>query len=165
MILQGDSKMISKMKKLTFGLVIVIFSMGMLFAQHNHGMQKENSVKRQKTEMPKELPSGLTKMKYEEHKKSNSDSSKIDNKHMDMKGHDANMDSSITKKESIVREGVVDLAAIDKNNDGKVFQDMMDRNVISDLAGNCAVCEMKLKEVPLEEAKTNLVKNGFKVKE
>ena len=57
------------------------------------------------------------------------------------------------KKDSIVREGVIDLKAIDKNNDGKVFQDMMDYNVISDKAGKCPLCGMKLKEVSLKESK------------
>jgi len=67
--------------------------------------------------------------------------------------------------DSVVREGVIDLQSIDKNKDGKVFQDVMDWNVISDEAGKCPICEMKLKEVSIEEAKTNLLKNGFKVKE
>lgn len=67
--------------------------------------------------------------------------------------------------DSIIHDGLIDLQAIDKNKDGKVFQDMMDWNVISDEAGSCPICEMKLKEVTLEEAKTNLVKNDFKVKE
>lgn len=65
---------------------------------------------------------------------------------------------------SIIREGIIDLEAIDKNKDGKVFQDMMDWNVISDEAGNCPVCEMKLKEVTIGEANKNLIENGFKVK-
>ncbi len=68
------------------------------------------------------------------------------------------------EKHSIVREGEIDLMAIDKNKDGKVFQDPMDWNVISDEAGRCPLCEMKLKEVTLEEAKANLLKHGHKVK-
>ena len=67
-------------------------------------------------------------------------------------------------KSSMVREGVIDLGAIDKNKDGKVFQDVMDWNVISDKPGTCPLCGMKLKEVTLEKAKENLLKNGFKVK-
>jgi Cu(I)/Ag(I) efflux system membrane fusion protein/cobalt-zinc-cadmium efflux system membrane fusion protein len=70
----------------------------------------------------------------------------------------------VENENSIIREGVIDLNAIDKNKDGKVFQDMMDWNVISDKPGQCPICEMKLKEVPINEAKFNLVKNGFKVK-
>lgn len=71
---------------------------------------------------------------------------------------------SSQKQESIIRKGVIDLNAIDKNQDGKVFQDQMDWNVISDEPGTCPICEMKLKEVTLEKAKQNLIKHGFKVK-
>lgn len=94
------------------------------------------------------------------------DSTKSGHKHMDMKDHkNMKMDSSKTNKESWVREGEIDLKAIDKNKDGKVFQDMMDWNVISDEAGECPLCGMKLKEVTIEKAKENLVKHNFKVKE
>lgn len=68
------------------------------------------------------------------------------------------------KDQSIVRKGVIDLKAIDANKDGKVFQDQMDWNVISDKAGSCPLCKMTLEEVTLKQAKDNLVKNGFKVK-
>lgn len=68
------------------------------------------------------------------------------------------------RKDNLVREGEIDLIAIDKNKDGKVFQDMMDWNVISDEAGECLLCGMKLKEVTLENAKENLIKHGFKIK-
>jgi Cu(I)/Ag(I) efflux system membrane fusion protein/cobalt-zinc-cadmium efflux system membrane fusion protein len=71
---------------------------------------------------------------------------------------------SSQKQESIIRKGVIDLNAIDKNKDGKVFQDLMDWNVISDEPGTCPICEMKLKEVTLEKAKQNLIEHGFKVK-
>ncbi len=88
----------------------------------------------------------------------------IDNKmdhDMDMSGddHSANM-----KHDSIVRTGVIDVASIDKNKDGKVFQDIMDWNVISDKPGRCPICNMKLREYSIEEAKQNLTDNGFKVK-
>jgi len=69
-----------------------------------------------------------------------------------------------TKTESVVRKGIIDLKKIDKNKDGKVFQDQMDWNVISDEAGKCPLCKMTLKEVTIKEAKKNLKKNGFKVK-
>jgi hypothetical protein len=68
------------------------------------------------------------------------------------------------KTESIVREGKIDLKKIDKNKDGKVFQDQMHWNVISDEAGTCPLCNMKLKLETLIVAKENLKKNGFKVK-
>ncbi len=67
-------------------------------------------------------------------------------------------------EDSIVREGIIDLQAIDENEDGNVFQDMMDWNVISDEAGRCPLCNMKLKEVSLEKAEKNLIENDFKVK-
>jgi hypothetical protein len=67
-------------------------------------------------------------------------------------------------KSSIVRTGIIDVKAIDKNKDGKVFQDMMDWNVISDKPGKCPLCKMVLKEVTIKEAEANLVKNGFKIK-
>ncbi len=71
---------------------------------------------------------------------------------------------SMQKQESIIRKGAIDLNAIDKNKDGKVFQDPMDWNVISDEPGTCPICGMKLKEVTLEKAKQNLIEHGFKVK-
>ena len=67
-------------------------------------------------------------------------------------------------KNSIVHEGVVDVNMIDKNKDGKVFQDPMDWNVISDEPGKCPLCNMKLAEVTIAEAKENLINNGFKIK-
>ena len=91
----------------------------------------------------------------------------------DMKMMNMKMDSTMhheTKSDSvdaqsIVRKGEIDLKAIDKNGDGKVFQDMMDWNVISDEPGTCPICEMTLKEVSLEKAKEYLLKFGYKVKE
>ena len=65
---------------------------------------------------------------------------------------------------TIVHKGEIGLKAIDKNKDGKVFQDQMDWNVISDKPGKCPLCKMTLKEVTVKEAKENLIKNGFKVK-
>jgi hypothetical protein len=93
------------------------------------------------------------------------DMKKDDHKHMDhneMMGsdHKEMMDES----KSIIQEGTIDLATIDENGDGKVYQDQMCWNVISDKAGDCPQCGMKLKEVSLEKAKANLEKNDFKVK-
>ena len=68
------------------------------------------------------------------------------------------------KTEDIVRKGDINLKAIDKNKDGKVFQDQMDWNVISDKPGECPLCGMTLKEVTIKEAKKTLLKHGFKVK-
>ncbi len=68
------------------------------------------------------------------------------------------------KKNFIVRKGVIDVEAIDENGDGKVFQDQMDWNVISDEAGECPVCGMNLKEVSIKDAINKLKENGYKVK-
>jgi Cu(I)/Ag(I) efflux system membrane fusion protein/cobalt-zinc-cadmium efflux system membrane fusion protein len=68
------------------------------------------------------------------------------------------------KEASIVRDGIINVEAVDINGDGKVFQDPMDWNVISDKAGRCPVCGMFLKEVTIEDAKKNLTENGFEYK-
>lgn len=68
------------------------------------------------------------------------------------------------KKSDLIREGTIDLAAIDENKDGKVYQDQMHWNVISDKSDSCPICFMELKEVKLSDAKNNLVNNGYKVK-
>jgi Cu(I)/Ag(I) efflux system membrane fusion protein/cobalt-zinc-cadmium efflux system membrane fusion protein len=85
----------------------------------------------------------------------------------DPKGHDYNdmNKQDTTIDQSIVRTGVIDLQMIDLNKDGNVYQDPMDWNVISDESGKCPLCEMELKEVTLQEAKENLIKNDFKVKD
>jgi hypothetical protein len=69
-----------------------------------------------------------------------------------------------TQKPSIVRRGIIDVDSIDKNKDGKVYQDMMDWNVISDEPGKCPLCGMTLKEVTIDEAKKNLKEHGFEYK-
>ena len=96
-------------------------------------------------------------------------------KTMDMKIHKMEMMNDSThqmkdnenmsnEKDSIVRSGVIDIETIDKNKNGKVYQDLMDYNVISDKPGTCPLCGMKLKEVSLEKAKEVLIKHNFKVK-
>jgi len=88
-----------------------------------------------------------------------------DHKHMD---HDKMMGSDhkemMKDSKSIVQEGTIDLASINENSDGKVYQDQMCWNVVSDGSGECPQCGMVLKEVTLEEAKKNLEENGFDVK-
>jgi hypothetical protein len=87
--------------------------------------------------------------------------------HMDMDsthtGHHK-MKSDDAEEVSIVREGEIDLVAIDVNEDGMVYQDQMCWNVVSDDSGECPQCGMKLKEVSVEKAKENLEANGFEVK-
>ena len=90
------------------------------------------------------------------------DKDKMMKEHGGMMDH-GNMDHS-KMESSIVRKGVIDVASIDNNGDGKVFQDPMDWNVISDEAGECPVCGMTLKEVSLDDANKNLEKHGFKIK-
>ncbi len=85
------------------------------------------------------------------------DHKQMDHSKMDMKNESSKVDD-------IVRKGTIDYKAIDKNKDGKVFQDMMDWNVISDKPDKCPLCKMTLKEVTLEKAKKNLIESGFKVK-
>ena len=74
------------------------------------------------------------------------------------------MKDQVTKEANIVHKGTIDVAKIDVNKDGKVYQDPMDWNVISDKPGDCPLCGMKLKEVTLDQAEKNLEKNGFETK-
>lgn len=66
--------------------------------------------------------------------------------------------------ENIVRQGSVDLAAIDRNHDGKVLQCPMDYNVVADAQTPCPVCKMDLEEVTLARAGENLKGAGFQTK-
>jgi hypothetical protein len=75
-----------------------------------------------------------------------------------------NMNMDKPKENSIIRKGTIDVESIDENKDGKVFQDFMDWNVISDKPGKCPLCKMTLKEATIEIANDNLKKNGYKVK-
>jgi len=81
-----------------------------------------------------------------------------------------NMDNEKSKKEEktdsspLIRKEPIDLKAIDKNKDGKVFEDIMDWNVISDNPGECPICGMTLREFTVEKAEQNLTEHGFKAK-
>ena len=57
---------------------------------------------------------------------------------------------------TIIRDKNVDVASLDKNKDGKVFQCPMDAQVISDTPGQCPLCKMDLSEVTIAEAKEAL---------
>ena len=160
---QDSSKMNQNMK------------MNMMNDSTHHKMQNEmNCTDTANCENMKADMNHSKMMNMKDHKMNCTDTAKCENmkanmdhsKMMNMKDHKM-MDSThkmSDKKDSIVREGVIDLKAIDKNNDGKVFQDMMDYNVISDKAGKCPLCGMKLKEVSLKKAKDALLKSGHKVK-
>ncbi|MGD8780717.1 MAG: efflux RND transporter periplasmic adaptor subunit [Ignavibacteria bacterium] len=65
----------------------------------------------------------------------------------------------------LIRLGVIDVESIDQNGDGKLYECPMDWDIISDEAGRCPSCEMKLKEYSIDEVKNNLLKNGYEVKE
>lgn len=165
-----------KTKILMLTMCIGIFTAKASYSQHTNNDHSKSEQKIEKTE--EDLPSGLLKVK--QHKgddmqedccKSNTknnmamDCCKASDKHTDMKNHNKDVDSSKSSKNFLVREGEIDLKVIDKNKDGKVYQDPMDWNVISDEAGECPLCGMTLKEVTLEKAKENLIKYNFKVKE
>lgn len=62
----------------------------------------------------------------------------------------------INTESSLVRDYDVNVASLDENKDGKVFQWPMDWQVISDEAGSCLLCNMKLKEYSVEDAQANL---------
>lgn len=83
-------------------------------------------------------------------------------------GHQHETESKSTAnsstENSIVHEGIIHVEKLDKNKDGKVFQDPMDWNVISDEPGRCPLCNMKLVEVTITEAKQNLIENGYTIK-
>lgn len=64
----------------------------------------------------------------------------------------------------LVRTGVIDLQSIDMNKDGRLYQDLMDWNVISDKPGKCPICGMNLKEFTIDEVKVNLEKHSFEYK-
>lgn len=72
--------------------------------------------------------------------------------------------SQMSKKNPIIRKGVINVNAIDKNHDGKLYEDVMDWNVISDKPVTCPICGMKLREFTVQQVKANLKKHGFKYK-
>ncbi|GET25831.1 efflux RND transporter periplasmic adaptor subunit [Prolixibacter sp. NT017] len=83
-----------------------------------------------------------------------------------MKGMKMDKDStkatSEVKDTTIIRKGVINVEAIDKNHDGKLYEDVMDWNVISDKPGTCPICGMKLREMTIQQVKDNLKAHGFK---
>jgi hypothetical protein len=94
---------------------------------------------------------------------------------MDMKeskGHESmnneeNLASNLEKNENIfqnklIREGIIDLAQIDENRDGKVFQCSMHSNIISDTKQDYPKCGRNLVEISIDDAKEKLIKEGYK---
>lgn len=93
------------------------------------------------------------------------DKKKKDKKNMDMSKKAGNTKVSLVANDtSIVRKGIINVEAIDKNKDGKLYEDIMDWNVISDKPGNCPICGMKLREMTVAQVKHNLKTHGFKYK-
>ncbi len=68
------------------------------------------------------------------------------------------------KTSELIRTGAIDVKAIDKNSDGKLYQDVMDWNVISDKPGTCPICGMKLREMSIAQVEKNLKEHGFSYK-
>jgi len=58
----------------------------------------------------------------------------------------------------------VDPRNADKNGDGIVYQSPMHWSVIKDVPGNCDICNMRLEEYTVDEAKRNLEREGYRLK-
>ncbi|MFZ0455367.1 MAG: efflux RND transporter periplasmic adaptor subunit [Ignavibacteriaceae bacterium] len=88
-------------------------------------------------------------------------------KNMDMELNQKLKAKSQTKKNEseIIRKEPIDVESIDKNKDGKLYEDIMDWNVISDKPGICPLCGMTLREFTIKEVKENLAKHGLKYKD
>lgn len=80
-----------------------------------------------------------------------------------MKMH-SNDSTRVANNHSVVRKGMINVEALDKNHDGKLYEDIMDWNVISDKPGTCPLCGMKLREFTILQVKKNLKDHGFKYK-
>ena len=73
-------------------------------------------------------------------------------------------DSGMKSSEDWIRNKPIDVKALDLNQDGYVYQDPMDWNVIADEEGRCPKCGMFLTRVTVDEAVKNLKDNGYTVK-
>ncbi len=170
------------MEKTVVALIMMLFIAPGVFAQEHPQMmnnnKKNNNVVTDSSKMMKNngmMMNDNTGMKNQNGVMKNNKGAKHQNGTMKngkgMMNHNGMMmnNNSTMKKNkgtmnSIVRMGIIDVKSIDKNKDGKVYQDMMDWNVISDKPGKCPNCGMTLKEVTVTKAIHNLKKHGFKVK-
>lgn len=127
------------------------------------GMDMSKPIEQQKSseDHSKMIMDEKEKQKNDEKSKKSESIHKEHDMH-NMEVHD--MNNMEHNESSIIRKGVIDLKAIDENKDGKLYQDLMDWNVISDKPGKCPICGMTLKEFTLEEVRENLTKHDFKVK-
>jgi len=71
-------------------------------------------------------------------------------------------DANVLDKSNI-RSGLIVIRMIDQNNDGYVYQDSMEVNVISDIPGICPYCFMETKKVTNIEAIKILIEHNFEV--
>ncbi|GBD90310.1 cation efflux system protein CusB precursor [bacterium BMS3Abin04] len=92
---------------------------------------------------------------------SDSSKTKMD---MNKKEKESGKNEEAKVKSDLIRKGVIDVEAIDVNKDGKLFQDVMDWNVISDKPAVCPICGMHLQEMSIDQVKKNLKENGFEYK-
>jgi len=92
------------------------------------------------------------------------DAKKENEKSMTKEKPEMKMEEKHDHSSSIIHEGVIDVEAIDKNKDEKLWECPMDWNVISDESGRCPLCNMKLKEYTIDEIKSNLDKYGYEYK-
>ncbi len=67
----------------------------------------------------------------------------------------------IVAKPEWIRQEPIDLARIDGNRDGHVWQCPADANVIADEAGACPNCSRKLERVELDKARERLKDQQF----
>jgi hypothetical protein len=61
---------------------------------------------------------------------------------------------------SVIRSGDTDIASLDENDDGMLFQCPMHYEVISDIEGRCPRCKMFLESYPVENARDNFHNMG-----
>lgn len=168
---------IKKTSFLSASLVMLLISFTFVSAQDKPDTTKHHMMMKDRHSMTHDkmqMKDSTMNMKHMDHEMKMDHMKKVDSSmNMNHMNHEMKMDhmknDDSTKKtnhemSSIVREGVIDLQSIDENKDGKVFQDQMDWNAISDKPGKCPLCKMTLKEVTLSGAKKNLKENGFKVK-
>lgn len=83
---------------------------------------------------------------------------------MAMEGMSMEGNQQMMSSEEWIRTQPIDVKAIDLNQDGYVYQDQMDWNVIADEEGKCPKCGMVLAKVTVDEAVKNLKDKGYTVK-
>ncbi len=77
---------------------------------------------------------------------------------------DSGQEQQMESNKEWIRAEPVDVKVLDLNQDGYVYQDPMDWNVIADEEGRCPKCGMFLVKVTIDEAVKNLQDNGYAVK-